>query len=292
VVEEVRRAYPDVTHSSLRFLEREGLVRPTRTAGGHRLYSREEIGRILQIKAWQAQRIPLAEIRHRLAALDRLQPPDDVAKRFIALAQEGDQAAAARVILQADEIGMPLIQLFGEVLQPALYEVGERWASGALPVGQEKEISALTADLVAELSHRHAHSAPAGPLALAACVAGERHVLGLQMIAGLLRERGWRVHSLGPDVEPRYLLEVVLLREPAVVLLSASVESRLPAIRASIRSLNSFPPDRRPLVFVGGQGVQSHVEHVRAWGANPVGALQISRVLDDIVTGVERSAES
>ena len=38
VVSELQRSYPDVSHSSLRFLEREGLIASIRTPGGHRLY--------------------------------------------------------------------------------------------------------------------------------------------------------------------------------------------------------------------------------------------------------------
>nr|MBA2755584.1 MerR family transcriptional regulator [Chloroflexia bacterium] len=141
VVAELRRAYPDVSHSSLRFLEREGLVVPHRTPGGHRLYAQHDLDRIRQIKAWQAQRLSLQEIRHRHAALRDLGAPGAVADRFLAAALAGDLARAARVVLDADELGMPLERLFGNVLRPALYAVGERWARGEVTVGQEKEVS-------------------------------------------------------------------------------------------------------------------------------------------------------
>src|SRR5918994_1762396 len=67
VVSELQRSYPDVSHSSLRFLEREGLITAVRTPGGHRLYSPADIERIRQIKTWQAQRLYLDQIRQRLA---------------------------------------------------------------------------------------------------------------------------------------------------------------------------------------------------------------------------------
>src|ERR687894_1819635 len=72
VVTELQRSYPDVSHSSLRFLEREGLITSIRTPGGHRLYSRADVERIRQIKTWQAQRLSPDQIRQRLAELDRL----------------------------------------------------------------------------------------------------------------------------------------------------------------------------------------------------------------------------
>ncbi len=64
--------FPDLTLSSLRFLEREGLLRPQRTQGRHRLYSVQDIARIRLIKRLQAQRYyPLATIRHMLVKLEQ-----------------------------------------------------------------------------------------------------------------------------------------------------------------------------------------------------------------------------
>ena len=61
---------PDLTLSSLRFLEKEGLLQPQRTQGGHRLYSEEDIARIRLIKRLQSQRYyPLETIRHMLGKL-------------------------------------------------------------------------------------------------------------------------------------------------------------------------------------------------------------------------------
>jgi methanogenic corrinoid protein MtbC1 len=293
VVSELGRTSPDVTHSSLRFLEREGFVRPVRTAGGHRLYSRRDVDRIRQIKAWQAQRLSLAEIRSRLAAIDRFESAEELSRRFFELVIAGEQAAAANGIRQADDLGMPLEQIFGEVLQPALYAIGDCWASGDVVVGQEKETSAMTSELVAELTYRHAVTDPTGPLVITACVDNERHCLGLQMIAGLLRVNGWRVHPLGIDVEPRFLVEVVQLRNPAAVLLSASLEARLPAIRSTINLLTSAGHSNHRLwVVVGGQAVPNHVETIRSWGATPIVNEPITQVLETLLGGVERAAGS
>ncbi len=63
---------PNLTPSNLRFLEREGLLLPQRTPGGHRLYSDQDIIRIRLIKRLQVQRYyPLEIIRHMLAKLEQ-----------------------------------------------------------------------------------------------------------------------------------------------------------------------------------------------------------------------------
>ena len=287
VVAALRRTHPDVTHSSLRFLEREGLVEPTRTPGGHRLYAPRDVDRVRQIKAWQAQRLSLEEIRQRLAAHPALESPAVVAERFLRLALAGDPAAASEAVLRADEAGTPLARLFEDVLRPALYEVGERWADGSLPVGQEKEVSELARDLITELSLRHARPDPHGPTAVAACVAGERHDLGLRMVVGLLRARGWRVHFLGADVATPFLLEAVALRDPTVVLLSGALEHRLPAVAEAIDALRTADARRRaPRIIVGGQATTEHAAAVESWGAVLAADERLDAVVDGALAGL------
>lgn len=268
VVAELRARYPDVSHSSLRFLEREGLVEPTRTPGGHRLYAAEDIDRVRRIKEWQRQRLSLDEIRERLRAAPE---PATLSRRLIDRFVARDLAAARRLILDADDAGLPLAAMFGEVIQPALREVGARWERGDLLVAQEKEISEASRDLIAELSARHAAPELTGPALIAACVEGERHELGLRMICGLLRAAGRSVHYLGADVAPRFLAEAIRLRQPAAVLLSAKLDADLPAIAAALDRLRPAPDSPLAIpALVGGQAAIDHAEQLRAWGATPI----------------------
>jgi methanogenic corrinoid protein MtbC1 len=270
VVAELSREYADITHSSLRFLEREGLVRATRTPGGHRLYAPADINRIRQIKDWQRIRLSLDEIRQRLDELERLPEPSRLASGFLEQALEGDLLAASRTILSADDVGMPLPTMFGDVLRPALIEVGRLWERGELMVAQEKEISELARDLIAELSRRHAAPNPRGPSLVAACVEGERHELGLRMVCGLLSAKGMKPHYLGANVASRFLLEAVRAHRPAAILLSATLESTLFGAKDAIDVLRAgLAPDPLPPVVVGGEVAIGHAELLRSWGAIP-----------------------
>ncbi|HVL24309.1 MAG TPA: cobalamin-dependent protein [Thermomicrobiales bacterium] len=280
VVAALQRDYPDVSHSSLRFLEREGLVTATRTPGGHRLYAPADVERIRHIKEWQRQRLSLDDIRQRLAALDRLPAPATLAASFLEQATAGALGAAYRTVIAADEVGMPLLRLLDDVLRLALVEVGERWERGELLVAQEKEISELSRDLIAELSLRHAAVDPRAPVIVAACVEGERHQLGLHMLCGLLRAAGHAVHYLGPDVAPRFLLESVRLHQPDTVLLSVKIPTNLPAVGEAIAALEeALPASRRPRIIVGGQAAAGHAETIRGWGAVPIASERLDESL-------------
>jgi methanogenic corrinoid protein MtbC1 len=299
VVAELQASYPDVTHSSLRFLQREGLITPTRTVGGHRLFARHDVERIRQIKTWQAQRLSLDQIRQRLLDLDRLPEPAALAESFLRQALDGNQGAAYQTIIAADDVGLPLARLFGEVLQPALTELGRRWEHGELLVAQEKEVSELARDLIADLSLRHAHTPANGPALVAACVEGERHELGLRMVCGLFRAEGWAVHYLGADVAPRFLLEAVQLHRPKVILLSVKLAKNLPAVKEAIDVLSSeLSSEHVPPIVVGGQLAIEQSEVLRAWGAISVAsthpaaaATAVSEILQPLAAAIASTEE-
>jgi DNA-binding transcriptional MerR regulator/methylmalonyl-CoA mutase cobalamin-binding subunit len=286
VVADLVRTYPDVTHSSLRFLEREGLIAAVRTPGGHRLYTAGDMQRIRQIKAWQAQRLSLEDIRQRLAALDRLPPPVELADAFLRQALAGDLTGAYATIIAADDVGMPLSRVLQEVLRPALVAVGEQWACGVLRVGQEHEITEVARELIAELGLRHADPHPAGGAILAASVAGERHDLGLRMIVALLRAAGRRVHFLGADVDAQFLREEVMARRPPFVLLSATTAARLPALETAVGVLSQSGAATVAKVFVGGQIVREHADSLRQRGVVPVDDDDLETALQTILATV------
>jgi DNA-binding transcriptional MerR regulator len=281
VVEALRQQNLAVTPSSLRFLEREGLIEPTRTPGGHRLYSEADVQRIAQIKAWQAQRLSLEEIRERLRQQDALPDPADLARRFLDQVLAGDGTAATATILDANELGMPLARLFGEVIEPALVEVGDRWQHGTVLVAQEKTVSELVRDLVAELSIRHLTSRPEAPVVVAACVAGERHELGLRMLVGLLRADGYRVQYLGADVASEFLADAARLSQPAAVLLSARFPTSEPALAEAISAVRGVAGESTAIV-VGGRLAIERGHRIAALGAIPIAGTRLADALDTL----------
>jgi DNA-binding transcriptional MerR regulator len=293
VVAALRDRYPDVSPSSLRFLEREGLLTPQRTGGGHRVYSEQDIDRVMLIKEWQRQRLSLGDIRDRLAASDRLANPAAISERFLEQALGRDLSGAFQTVVAADDLGIPLVIMFGEVLAPALREVGDRWQHGQLLVAQEKEVSELTRDIIAELSWRHAPPEPYRPSIVAGCIPGERHELGLRMVCGLLRADGWAVHYLGADVDAGFLLDAIRLHQPIAVLLSVSLERHLPAMRDTVTRIRAEIPEfEGPPVIVGGPAVREHQDDLRGMGITLVDNLDPGRAVVEIETMLQESLPS
>lgn len=77
VCERLRDEFPDISISKIRYLEDQGLLRPSRTRGGYRLFSEADVERLVTILRLQRDEfLPLRVIREELRA-----PTADRAKR-------------------------------------------------------------------------------------------------------------------------------------------------------------------------------------------------------------------
>jgi len=71
VLAALRREFPDVTISKIRFLESEGLVEPARTPSGYRKFSHHDVERLRYVlSAQRDQYLPLRVIKEHLHAMD------------------------------------------------------------------------------------------------------------------------------------------------------------------------------------------------------------------------------
>jgi DNA-binding transcriptional MerR regulator len=69
VVSRLSDEFPDISISKIRFLEDEGLLNPQRTRGGYRLFSEEDLERLMTILRLQRDEfLPLRVIRDELSA--------------------------------------------------------------------------------------------------------------------------------------------------------------------------------------------------------------------------------
>jgi methanogenic corrinoid protein MtbC1 len=185
----------------------------------------------------------------RTVSPDRL---DDVRSAYLDAVLVHDEARARAVIDEALAAGADVRALYLEVIQPALYEIGDRWADGRLSVAGEHHASVITRRVLTLLGERTRVPPRDGRLAVVACSPGELHELGAQMIADFLEAEAWEVLRLGASLPVEALAELVAEERPDVVALSTAMADRLEGAADALRALADVRP--RPLVVVGGRG--------------------------------------
>ena len=262
-----------VSPELLRAWERRyGLLRPTRSDGGLRLYSTDDVERVKRMQHHLAEGLAAAEAA-RLAttveageavAAPALDP--DAARAELTAALDGFDEAAAQAILDRLLAQATVDTLVGGIVVPYLRELGERWKTGEASVAQEHFASGLLRGRLLGLGRGWGRGV--GPLAVLACLPGEQHELGLIAFGLLLRARGWRIIYLGPDTPLETVEALSGEVEPDLIVLAALDGERVAAVSGRLRTLAR----RRP-VAVGGAaaaGAAASIKGVRPLGGDIV----------------------
>ncbi|MFD3356050.1 cobalamin B12-binding domain-containing protein [Streptomyces fradiae] len=177
----------------------------------------------------------------------------------------GDETAATRAVFAALDDGAAAEHVLLEVIAAVQNRVGEEWAAGRLTVAREHAATAIHERVIAAMAHR----APAPPPGSAgavtvACVDGEWHALPARLLAEVLRHRGHRVDFLGAHVPTPHLIAHLHQTAPAVLALSSSLPTRLPAAHTAITAVQAIGIP----VLVGGAAFGADGRHARLLGAD------------------------
>jgi DNA-binding transcriptional MerR regulator len=232
-----------VSPELLRAWERRyGLLQPSRSSGGLRLYDSADVERVRLMQRHLAGGLAAAEAA--TAAL-RTVAGEAAAPALSSAALRGELTDAldsfdeprAQAVLDRLLAVSSLEVLLSEAVLPYLRELGERWARGEASVAQEHFATAVLRGRLFGLAR--GWGVGVGPAAVLACLPGERHDLGLIAFGLALRARGWRIVYLGPDTPIDTVDEVSRDLRPSLVVLSAVSDERVKPAVAQLRGLSA-----------------------------------------------------
>ena len=217
---------------------RYGLLRPLRTPGGFRLYSREDEQRVREMQAQLARGLSAAQAAEVVVAAHPLSaslaPSEDLRARLTAALAGFDDAEANAVLDRLFAVLGPE-HVMRDVIYPYLRALGLAWERGEIEVGQEHFASNLLQSRLLGLAP--AHEDGIGPRAVLACAPGDQHSLGLTGLAVALRNRAWRVTYLGADTPLADLARTVEALTPRIVVLSSTMAHNLSPFEGELRAL-------------------------------------------------------
>ena len=259
---------------SLRAWERRyGLLAPSRTPGGFRLYGEDDVARVLAMRAHldagvsaaEAARLALAED----VAVAAAPAPVADASELVAALDRFDETGAQRAL---DRLlaALTLDVVLRDVLVPYLHDLGERWEYGQATVAQEHFASNLLRGRLMALAR--VWDRGGGPRALLACAEGELHDLPLLAFGLVLREHGWRISYLGADTPVASVVEAARTLAPDAVVVSGTTSGALQGIATRLREVALAAP-----LYLAGAAADPHVAR-RAHGTylagDPVSAAE------------------
>jgi MerR family transcriptional regulator, light-induced transcriptional regulator len=230
-----------VSSELLRAWERRyGLLRPTRTDGGFRLYSGEDERRVRLMQRHLARGVAAAEAAQLALAETSAREGGsgwENEASVLAEALESFEEQAAQLTLDRLLAAVTVETVLTAVVLPYLHELGRRWESGEVSIAQEHFASNLLRGRLHGLARGWDRGA--GPRALLACAPGEQHDLPLIVFGIALHGHGWRITFLGPDTPIETVAETASRISPELIVLTAVDPGRFEAVADMLRKLAS-----------------------------------------------------
>jgi MerR family transcriptional regulator, light-induced transcriptional regulator len=223
--------------------QRYGLLQPSRSPGGFRLYSMADEARIRQVTRLIGDGLSAAQAARRALTIDEVRPEleapllDQLAAQ-LRTALENFDGAGAHTSFDRLVASVSLEVVLADVLVPYLRDLGDRWVAGRATVAQEHFASNLIRGRLLAIARDW--DAGDGPSLLLACLPGEAHDLGLIMFGILAARRGWRITFLGADTPLDTLHSSIRTIQPALTVLVATNPSLLAAHADDVRRLSSL----------------------------------------------------
>jgi MerR family transcriptional regulator, light-induced transcriptional regulator len=237
---------------------RHGIPNPQRGENGYRLYSPADLEalRAIKVQTDGGIRVGIAveALRTSLRSAGRTASLGAAYPLLLDSLVQMDESKAQEIVRQALLLH-PAETVMTELFERALCWLGEQWYGDRQFITVEHFASAF---FIRQLARLHAACPPPWRpgRALAACLPGEHHEIGLMMVAVGLRRRGWEVSTLGGNL-PLGDLELAVHRfRPDVMLVSAT----LPVSPAKLDDIVGLPArmaESAPVLVLGGQAFAS-----------------------------------
>lgn len=273
---------------------RYSAVTPSRSPTNRRLYSEEDIERLLLLRRATEGGYAIGQIaRLSLEALRNLKIRDETVRRRGSRSMEASpNGSAPKVSLDelidaiqrfdADALDAGLVRaavsmsrpkMIQEIIVPLVHKVGEMWEEGTLRIAHEHLVTAAVRSFFGKLTR--AFDIPeSAPTMIVTTPVGQLHEVGALMVEATALSEGWRVVYLGPNLPAEEIAAAVEDNNAAAVGLSIVYPPDDSRVSEELLKLGQYLRED-VTIFVGGRAAEGYRDAL-----DEVGALGMDNLAD------------
>lgn len=176
---------------------------------------------------------------------------DEIYRAFLSGLIKGRQKQCAETVKGLLDYGISIRDLYINLFQRSLYEVGAMWEANRISVAEEHMATAIVENLFSLVYPVLFSTERIGKSAIISCVANEYHQVGGKIIADILELNGWDSVFLGANTPINDLMQMIDKTGPKFIGLSLAVYFNLPNLFNVVKRIRTrFGPVP---ILVGGQ---------------------------------------
>ena len=270
--------------------KRYGVVEPDRTDTNRRLYSDQEVDRLILLRRATEDGHSIGSIARlgdaELENLTRLhmvretpqlvdgKDPNAVVAEMLDCTRDLDSTGLLFALLRSTAM-FSRREVAEKILAPFLETVGREWHEGGIRIAQEHLASAVLRTFLMNQLSAASSGLPDAPRAIAATPRGQMHEMGALIAANVAADEGWKVVYLGANIPAEDIAASARQLHARAVFLSVVFPPDDPQLHREFTILSSLLEPECPLI-VGGRAAAAYgatLESIHATQACDLDAL-------------------
>lgn len=221
-----------VSESSLKRWVDKGVIRASKTAGGHR---RLELSDVMDYVRSTGRGLenPVAVSLPEGCGTAAHNSMETLQQNFQAALVAGEETTATTGLIDGYLSGASVAELFDLVVAPSFQNIGDLWVCGEAKVYEERRACEVCQRAVHELRRAIGTGEPGGPVAMGGTLDGDPYTLATTLAELVLRSGGWNATSLGNMLPFDAVRKAIIDERPALFWVSVT----------SIRDVDRFATD-------------------------------------------------
>ena len=174
-----------------------------------------------------------------------------------------DTKKAIYTIRQFVEEGIPLDDIYVDILAETMRRIGDLWHTGKITVDIEHYCTSVTQTAMAQLYPLIFEAERKDKTVLCACPGTELHEMGARMVADIFENDGWDSIYLGAAVPEDALMDAIEMNVPDLVVLSVAMPQNLITCQSFIEVIRRKFPEVK--IAVGGHAFKNTNQLWQQW---------------------------
>lgn len=210
----------------------------------------------------------------------------EVNKKYLDYLLKNDTNGAYKFIESLLKIGYTLEEIYIDILQEVMYEVGEMWHKQLITVDKEHYCTSTTQVILSQFYPMIFSSDKKNAKILTCTVGSELHEMGARMISDLFEYYGWDSIYLGASVPNKFVIKAIEENKPDLIALSVTMPQHLAICHDLVKMIKEKNIDTK--IAVGGRGFNSTDRLWEKWGVDisTENALQLVKWAETNILGI------
>lgn len=185
-------------------------------------------------------------------ALTEDNPHYEIAQKYLKLLLSANRSEATNLILNNVGKNVPMEDIYLNVFEPVLKEVGLLWQYNEISVAQEHFCTAATQLIMSMLYPQIFSTNKTKGNFIGVAVGTELHELGIRMVTDFMEMNGWETYYIGANTPISAIISSIKNFKPDVLGISATMTYHIHYVTELIEAISEEFGENKPKIIVGG----------------------------------------